>query len=185
MGKVKQIKIKNRTYCFYNDIINIEEFNSSILKIDKKSYRGIDIYYIRYITIKKIGDCGNMYSVNPLYLIIGKVDGYIEKNFVDCNSAECNFDSTDENKEILKNTTNSGMGLKMKLKQQTAVKKGEYDKDIMKIKLDTDDNLPLSKPLNLHLLTVIVSCIFEEDGKFYPQLYLEDCLHELRVASNI
>ena len=55
----------------------------------------------------------------------------------------------------------------------------------MKIKLDTDDNLPLSKPLNLHLLTVIVSFIFEEDGKFYPQLYLEDCLHELRVASNI
>ena len=54
MGKVKQIKIKNRTYCFYNDIINIEEFNSSLLKIDKKSYRGIDIYYIGYITIKKL-----------------------------------------------------------------------------------------------------------------------------------
>ena len=56
MGKVKQIKPKNRTYYFYNDIINIEEFNSSLLKIDKPSYKDIDIDYIGYITIKEIGD---------------------------------------------------------------------------------------------------------------------------------
>ena len=59
---------------------NIKEFNSSLLKIDKKSYKDIDIYYIGYITIKKIGDCENIYSVSPLYLIVGKVDGYIEAN---------------------------------------------------------------------------------------------------------
>ena len=78
MGKVKQIEIKNRTYYFNNDIINIEDFNSSLLKIDKKLYKDIDIYYIGYITINKIGDCENIYNVNPLYLIIGKVDGHIE-----------------------------------------------------------------------------------------------------------
>ena len=78
MGKVKQIEIKNRTYCFYNDIINIEEFDSNLLKIDKKLYKDIDIYYIGYITINKIGDCENIYNVNPLYLIIGKADGHIE-----------------------------------------------------------------------------------------------------------
>ena len=54
MEKFKQIKIKNRTYYFYNDIINIGEFNSSLLEIDKKSYKGIDIYYNEYITIKKM-----------------------------------------------------------------------------------------------------------------------------------
>ena len=54
MGKVKQIEIKNRTYYFYNDIINIEEFDSNLLKIDKKSYKDIDIYNIGYITIKKL-----------------------------------------------------------------------------------------------------------------------------------
>ena len=79
MGKVKQIEIKNRTYYFYNDIINIEEFNSSLLKIDKKSYKDIDIYYIGYITIKKIGDCENIHSVNPLYLLINHASGYIEE----------------------------------------------------------------------------------------------------------
>ena len=81
MGKVKQIEIKNRTYYFYNDMINLKNFESNLLKIDKKHYKGIDIYYIGYITIKKIGDCENIYSVNPLYLVIGKVDGHIkEKN---------------------------------------------------------------------------------------------------------
>ena len=66
MGKIKKIEIKNRTYYFYNDIINIEEFNSKLLKIDKKSYKDIDIYYIGYITIKKIGDYENTYSIYQL-----------------------------------------------------------------------------------------------------------------------
>ena len=55
-------------------MINIEDFDSCLLKIDKKSYKSIDIYYIGYITIKKIDDYENFYSVNPLYLIIDKVD---------------------------------------------------------------------------------------------------------------
>ena len=66
MGTVKQIKIKNRTYYVYSDIINIENFDSSLLKLDKKSYKGIGIYNIGYITIKKIADCKNIYNVNPL-----------------------------------------------------------------------------------------------------------------------
>ena len=55
-------------------MINIKDFDSCLLKIDKKSYKNIDIYYIGYITIKKIDDYENIYSVNPLYLIIDKVD---------------------------------------------------------------------------------------------------------------
>ena len=57
------------------------------------------------------------------------------------------------------------------------VKKGEYGKDFMKVKFNTVDNLPLNRPLKLHLLTIIFSYIFEEDGKFYLQLYLDDCLY--------
>ena len=104
MGKVKQIEIKNWAYYFYNDIINIEEFNSNLLKIDKTSHKDIDIYYIGYIIIKKIGDCENIYSVNPLYLIIGKVDGHIERSSAEENNGNkyLVFDPTDENKEVLK-----------------------------------------------------------------------------------
>ena len=54
MENVKQIEIKNLTYYFYNDVINIEEFDSNLLKIDKKLYQDFDIYYTGYITIKKL-----------------------------------------------------------------------------------------------------------------------------------
>ena len=60
MVPVKQIEIKNQNYYFYNDIINIEELDSNLLKIDKKSYKDIDIYCIGYITIKEIDDCENI-----------------------------------------------------------------------------------------------------------------------------
>ena len=51
----------------------------------------------------------------------------------------------------------------------------------MKIKFNSDDNLPLSKPLKFHLMTITIGCVFEEDGKFYPQLFLDDALYELIV----
>ena len=54
MGEVKQINIKNRTYYFYNDIIDLKDFDVGLLKIDKKSYKDIGIYNIGYITIKKL-----------------------------------------------------------------------------------------------------------------------------------
>ena len=79
MGTVKQVNIKNRTYYFYNDIINLENFDSSLLKLNKKSYKGTAIYNIGYITIKKIGDCKNIYSVNPLYLRINHASRYIKE----------------------------------------------------------------------------------------------------------
>ena len=65
MGKVKQINIKNRTYYFYNDQINLKDFDASLLKVDKKDYKEIDIYYIGYVTIKKVANWNNINSVNP------------------------------------------------------------------------------------------------------------------------
>ena len=99
MDTTKQINIKNRTYYFYNDIIDIENFDAKLLKIDKKSYKDIDIFNIGYVTKKKIGNCMNINSVNPLYLGITRVNGYIEEK--DSNKYLV-FDSTDENKELLK-----------------------------------------------------------------------------------
>ena len=77
MGKVKQIEIKDRIYYFYNEMINLKNFDSNLLKIDKKHCKGINIYYIGYITIKKICDCENIHSVNPLYLLVNHASRYI------------------------------------------------------------------------------------------------------------
>ena len=78
MGVIKEINIKNWTYYFYNDIIDLKDFDAGLLKIDKKSYKDIGIYNIGYITTKKIDDCENIKSVNLLYLNITHVNGYIE-----------------------------------------------------------------------------------------------------------
>ena len=121
MGVVKQIDIKNRTYYFYNDMINIKKFDSNLLKIDKKSYKDIGIYNIGYITIKKIDDYENIYSINPLYLIIDHASGYIEEKEMNKYLV---FDSTDENKELLKKYNDVFNGIRDKIKE---INSGECD----------------------------------------------------------
>ena len=79
MEEVKQINVKNRNYYFYNDIINLKDFDAKLLKVDKKSYKDIDVSYIAYITIKKIDDYESIYGVNPLYLRVNHASGYIEE----------------------------------------------------------------------------------------------------------
>ena len=69
---VRQLNIRNKTYYFYNDLINILNFESINLKLDKKAWQDIDIYYIGYIDKNKPKDW-KVKSVNPLYLIINKV----------------------------------------------------------------------------------------------------------------
>ena len=98
MRNIKQINIKNRTYDFFNDMINIKTLDPSLIKIDNKSYKNVGIYNTGYITIKKISDYENIISVNPLYLIIDEVDGYIEENN---ENKYLTFASTDKNKKVL------------------------------------------------------------------------------------
>ena len=92
-------------------MINIKNFNLVLLKIDRKSYKNIGIYNIGYIAIKKIDDCENVYSVTPLYLIVDHASGYIDEIGV---NKYLIFDSTDENKELLKNRIMFGMELETK-----------------------------------------------------------------------
>ena len=177
MGEVKQKNIKNRTYNFYNDIIDLKKFDAMLLKIDKKSYKNIDIYYIGNITIKKIDDYENINSVNPLYLLIDHASGYIKgKNGI----KYLVFDSTDENKEVFKKNNNVWNGIRDKIKEISG-SECDYEKYYMKINFNSNDNLPLNKPLKFHLMTIIIRCVFSEGGKFYPQIFLGDTLYELNI----
>ena len=99
MGTIKEINIKSRTYYFYNDIIDIKTFDSNNLKLDKRTYKDLDIYNIGYVTIKKIGHGYDVNSVNPLYLRNYNASGYIEKINEDKYFV---FDVRNENKELLK-----------------------------------------------------------------------------------
>ena len=114
MGLAKQIDIKNRTYYLYNDSINIKKSDSNLLKINKESYKDNGIYNIGYITIKKIDDYENIYSLNPLYLIFGHASGYIEEKKM---SKYFIFDSADENKELRKKCNDVFNGIRKKIKK--------------------------------------------------------------------
>ena len=172
MGKVKQIGIK-----YNNDMINLKNVDSNLLKIDKKHYKEINIYYIGYITAKKIDDCENIYSIIPLYLLVNHASGYIEEKN---GNKYLIFDSVDENKEVLKKYADVWDGIKNKIKAINGGKENDYEKDYMKIKFNSDDDLPLNKQLKFHNMTITIRSVFE-DGKLYLKVYLDDTLYELNV----
>ena len=177
MGTIKKINIKNRTYYFFNDIIGLKKFKSNLLKIDKKSYKNINIYNIRYITIKKIDDCKNIYSVNLLYLRVNHASEYIEEKGMNKYLV---FDSTDKNKELLKKYSDVFDGIRGKIKEVDD-SECNYENNYMKIKFNSDADLPLNKPLKFHLITITIRSVFEEDGKHYLQVFLDNTLHELNI----
>ena len=176
MGEIKQINIKNQTYYFYNDQIDLKDFDAKLLKIDKKDYNEIDIYYIGYVTVKKIANCNNINSVNPLYLMINEMIGHFEEK----NGNKCLvLDDVDENKEVLKKYEEVWEGIKKEIETINGGEKIEYGKDFKKIRFESNDDLPLNKPIKLRLSTIIIRSVFREDGKFYSQLFLDDASYEL------
>ena len=171
MGSIKEINIKYRTYYFYNDIIGIKTFDSKNLKLDKKTYKDLDIYNIGYVIIKTIGDCYDVNSVNPLYLRIDNASGYIENEYLV-------FDVRDENKELLKRYDDVFNGLIDKIRKVDDDWL-EYTKDYAKIKFNSDDNLPLNKPLKFYQMTLTIRCVISEDNKLYPRVFLDGALYSL------
>ena len=175
MGPIKEINIKDCTYYFCNDIIDLKTFGSKNLKLDKKTYKDLDIYNIGYGTIKKIGDCYDVNSVNPLYLRIDNASGYIEEEWT---HKYLIFDSTDENKELLKRYNDVFNGLIDEIKKIDDDWL-EYTKDYTKIKFNSDDNLPLNKPLKFYQMTLTITCVVSEDNKLYQQVFLDEALYSL------
>ena len=140
-----------------------QNFDARLSKINKKPFKSIDTYNIRYITIKKIDEFENIYSVNSLYLIITHTNEYIE---VKGANKYLVFDITDENTELLKKYNDVWNGIRDKIK---GISSGEcdYENDYMKIQFNFDDNLPLNKPLKFHNVTITIRSVLEEDRKLY------------------
>ena len=168
MSEIKELNIKNRTY-YFNDIINIKDFHSNLLRIDKKRYKDIDIYYIGYITVKKIGDCENIHSLNPLYLMIHSATGSFKEKY---GEKYLILNSTEKYDEVFS-------GIKKEIEKINGGKELFYEKNYVRIGVKTDDDVPLDKELKLPSLTIIIRCVFQNGNKFQPQVYLDECLYEL------
>ena len=132
MGKVKELNIKNRTYYYFNDIINIKDFHSNLLRIDKKQYKDINIYYIGYITLKKIGDSENTNSINPLYLMIHSATRYFKEKYGEKYLVP---DSTEKYDKVFS-------GIKKEIQTINGGKELFYEKNYDRIGVNTDDDVP-------------------------------------------
>ena len=170
----KQINIKNRTYYFYNDIIDLDEFDGSKIKVDKKNFNEIEIYYLGYEYKEKITECNVINSVNPLYLRILDMEDKFKKGKGDNVWYLIIFGDAD----VLRNFENIWKSIRAKIEENTG---GivQYDKDYMKRKIKSHDNLPIDNIVNILQVTMIIRSIFAQNGKFYPQLFLDDALYQL------
>ena len=125
MGKEKEINIKNQTYYFFDDIIDIRNFHSNLLKIDKKPYKVTDIYYVGYITIKKFSDCENIHSINPLYLIFHSATGYFKEKY---GERYLIIDSTEKYEKVFS-------WIKLEIETINSGKEFFYEKTMQKLQL--------------------------------------------------
>ena len=113
-------------------------------------------------------------SLNPLYLVINKINGYIEES--------------NENRYLFLVPTDEGKGALKKyyelwnkirdLTRSRANNWENYDDKCMKIKPNSDDNLPLKKILKLCNMIIVVRPVFHEGNKYHPQVFLDECLHK-------
>ena len=161
---IKDIKIKNHTYYFFDDVINIKVFDPNNIDIDEKPYENILIYYIGYVTIKK--DL-KIYSVNLLYLVFTKGNGYFE----DINGTKyLTLVPTNKRKEKIKKYEE--MWIKITDLIKSVIKKSDdYNEKYMRIKFDTDNKLPLNKTIEIPIIAIVVSAVFHENNKYYPQVF--------------
>ena len=144
-----------------------------MLNLDKKDYKEIDIYYVGYVTVKNIANCNNINSVNPLYLMINEMIG----NFEEKNRNKCLvLHDVNENKKVSKKYEKVWQGVKKETETINGGEKTEYGKDSKRIRFKSNDALPLNKAIKLRLLIIVIRSVFSEDGKFYPQLFLDGAL---------
>ena len=169
---IRKLNIEGRTYHFYNDLINIENFNMNNLTLDKKGVLGNDVYYIGYITKKPQW---HVNSVNPLYLMINKTKGHFEE--IDGDKY---LIISSENGDIMQKYQKVFDGIKEIIKKINYYSQPiKYDDNYMKIKFNTDDNIPLNKIIYLSTITITIRSVTKKDDKYYPQVFLDECLYQV------
>ena len=149
---IRQVNIKGKTYHFYNDLINIKNFNINNLKLHIKGVLGNDIYYIGYITKKPQWDVN---SVKPLYLIINRIKRHFEEvdrdTYLIINS---------ENVDIMQKYQEVFNGKKEIIKKiNDYIQPIKHNDNYMKIKFNTDDNSPLNKIIHFPPIIIIIRSV--------------------------
>ena len=166
MRTIRQVNIKNHQKYFFNDMNNIGDLDLSLLNIDQIAFQSNDsiFYEIKYIK--------NLNGSNSLYLVFNNLDAYIEKNG---ENKYLMFASTDKNEMVLQDYTETWNEIKKHIDLISGNKVIKYSKDFIKIRFESNDDLPISKIINITVCVIIIRGVTEEDSKYYPQVLLHDC----------
>ena len=180
---VESLKIKNTSYYYYDDIVYLDDFDVKLVKVVRRESRiGVDIYYIGYVVNKPQYDLD---SVNPLYLIVRNLVGHIEKiegssdrYLVVDESNKKVINVFDKLWKFIKDEINRLIKKNDKITFGNANNKiNEYNK----LRFSSDVDLPLNTLIEFHSLTIVINCVIEKGNKYYPQIYLDECLYKTDI----
>ena len=168
---VKSLEIKNTSY-YYDDIVHADEFDKNLIKVDKRESRiGAAVYYIGYIVNKPQY---NINSVNPLCLILKDVKCTVEK----IEGSSDRYLVIDlSNKDVLNVFDDMFNFISNKINKIDGDDKNVYG--YVRLKFNSDVDLPLDKLIRFHTLTVIVACVFRKVNKFYLEIYVDEGIFEV------
>ena len=154
--------IKNRDSHFFNDVTNLNNLDTSLLYIDKVTYKKNNrvVYDIKYSK--------NLNSSSPHYLVFNNVNAYIEENN---GNKYLNFVSTERNKKALNNYKELWDEIKDQIQTISGGKPIKYGKSFMKIKFESDNNLSLNTILNIPFCVITTRSVFQENNNYYPQVF--------------
>ena len=180
---VELLKIKNTSYYYYDDIVYLDDFDVKLVKVVRQELRiDVDIYYIRYIVDKPQY---NINIVNPLYLIIRNLVGRIEhiggssdRYLVVDESNKKVINVFDKLWKFIKDEINRLIKRNDKITFGNANNKtSEYKK----LRFSSDVDLPLNTLIEFHSLIIVINCVIENGNKYYPEIYLGECLYKTNI----
>ena len=171
---VKSLKIKSKSNYFWDDMVYLDDFNVKLVKVARRESRiGVDIYYIGY-GLKFEYDIN---SINALHLIVKSLLGRIEK----IEESSDRYLVVDENNKEVINVFDKFW------KRNDKITFGNVDNKIReynKLRFSSDINLPLDTLIEFYMLTIVINCVIEKGNKYYPEIYLDECLYKTDIIKS-
>ena len=171
---IESLKIKNKTNYNWDDIVYINDFDSNLLEIIKRESRiGANIYYIGYV----LNPHYDYNTIDPLYFVINRLIGFIEK-IEGSNDKYLVITKSMRNRKIINSFDNIWSHIENKINPNNFNNSNNNKiKDYDKLRFNSDIDLPLDTLIEFRSLIINVSCVIEKDGKYYPEIYLDECLY--------
>ena len=174
--------MKNKSNYFWDNIVYLDDFDVKLVKVVKRESRiGVDIYYVGYV----LEPNDDIDSISPLYLVVNHLFGRVEKIkgssdrylVVDENNKEV-VNVFDKLWKFIKDEINGLLKRNHKITFSNADNKiNEYKK----LRFSSDVDLPLDTLIEFHFLTIVINCVIEKGNKYYPEIYLDECLYKTDI----